>query len=109
MLTLFASALRPTLLVLSLFTMKVVCRDVKIMLKFKESHSKLCGAVLFNNLKRQSECLNIKYFSGVALLYISCNLTNDISLVQYFKHVLMDLADDESSFCFRLFVNVGKC
>ena len=107
--TLLASAFSPTLLRLSVLVLKVVCREVRIILVFRYVHSKVWIGVSLKSLKVQSACLYKRYFSGVALWHISCNFTYKYSFEQYFRQVLIALADDANSFCFRFECNELIC
>ena len=63
-------ALRPTLLILPLSAIKFVCIEVKIMLKFRDTHTSEWW-LSFISLNRERACLYKKYLSGVALLHLS--------------------------------------
>ena len=104
----FANAFKPTFLLFDLCVWNFVCREVRTVFKFSATNS-FEDSVLQNSLYNASACLYLKKFSGVDLLYISCSLTKEISLVSYFAHTFIAFADDERSFCLRFVFNDARC
>ena len=94
-------ALRPTLLLFPLSEKNFVCLDVKIMLKFRKTHSNE-WLLSFISLNRERACLYNKYFSGVALLHISWIFIKETSSVRYFKQIFRALAGRRTSTVFSV-------
>ena len=105
---LLANALRPTFFLFAFTVIKFDCRDVKIWLKLRATHS-IVFEVEFISLKRFKAVLYNKNLSGFALLKVVWRSKNDTSRVQYLTQILIAWAEQDNNFCFKLVFSDGKC